>query len=128
MPPPAVRGLMGPRGWHRGRGRRPAQNRQPRGRPNDRMPQPALRQPNLDARSLPGLMQPTMQVDGMQRLAIMLVMMILGAPQIYGCHTKGASGIPGALSLPYLDACPGVTSSEMIEMGPRRRSWTRMAG
>jgi hypothetical protein len=26
--------------------------------------------------------------------------------------------MPGALSLPYLDACPGVTSSEMIEMGP----------
>ncbi len=66
----------------------------------------------------------------MQRLAIMLAMMVLGAPQIYGCHTNEASRVPGALPSPYLDACPGVTSSEVIEMGPRKEildtdGWSR---
>jgi hypothetical protein len=63
----------------------------------------------------------------------MLAMMVLGAPQIYGCRTHVASGTPGEFPPPYLDMCPGVMSSEMIEMGPRKEisdmdGWSRTEG
>jgi hypothetical protein len=51
------------------------------------LPQAALMQPVADLRGMQGLMQPVMQMDGMQRLAMLMAMMVLGSPQVYGCQT-----------------------------------------
>jgi hypothetical protein len=32
------------------------------------------------------LAQPVMRMDGMQRMAMMMTMLVLGSPQIYGCR------------------------------------------
>jgi hypothetical protein len=97
----------------------------------DRMIQPAPKQPFMDPRGLPGLMHPAIQVDRMQRLAIMMAMMVLGAPQVYGCCTSEASCVPRALLLPCLDMFPGVTPSKVIEVGSREMTsimddWLRL--
>jgi hypothetical protein len=81
-PEQAAGGLPNSRG-------RPAQDGPPLSRPNIGRPQPVRGWPGLDPRGLPGLIQPAGPMDAMQRLALMMAVMILGAPQIYGCHVSG---------------------------------------
>jgi hypothetical protein len=99
-PPPRDRtspasGQRGTRGRQRGQGRRPAQGEQPQGTPGNRgrpahsrprlsrsddaRAQPVRGQPRLDPRGLPGLILPAGPMDAMQRLALMMAVMILGA-------------------------------------------------
>jgi hypothetical protein len=115
-----ARGQRGPRGRHRGHGIRPAQSGSPRGPPSNRgcpalsgpppshsnaaRPQPVGGQPCLDPRGLPGLIQFTGLMDAMQRLALMMAVMILGAPQVYSCNIGAGSRaewrLPPARRLP----------------------------
>jgi hypothetical protein len=46
--------------------------------------------PAANQREMQGLMQSVMQMDGMQRLAMMMAMMVLGSPQVYKCQAKEA--------------------------------------
>jgi hypothetical protein len=63
-------------------------------------------QPAANQREMQGLMQPVMQMEGMQRLAMMTAIMVLGSPQVYECQAKEAQGVRRALPLQYLDMCP----------------------
>jgi hypothetical protein len=64
-----------------------------------------------------GTTAPAVQAEGMQRLAVMLAMMVLGSPQVYGCQIQGAQGVSRTIPSLYLDTCPGVTPSGSTEAG-----------
>ncbi len=53
-----------------------------------------------------GLMQAANQEDGMQRLAIMLAMMVLGSYQVYGCQAREAQEVSEVLPI----IIPGLVS------------------
>jgi hypothetical protein len=48
----------------------------------------ALMQLVRNQRGMKGLLQPAVQAEGMQRLAVMLALMVMVSPQVYGCHTR----------------------------------------
>jgi hypothetical protein len=116
-----ARRQRGPRG--RGHGIRPAQSGPPRGPPSNRgrpprsgpppsrsnaaRPQPVRGQPRLDPRGLPGLIQFTGLMDAMQRLALMMAVMILGAPQVYSCNIGAGSRAEWRLPLARRPPGPG---------------------
>jgi hypothetical protein len=47
-----------------------------------------------------------MRMDGMQRMAMLMAMLVLGSPQIYGCRAYEVQEVVEALSSQYLDMCP----------------------
>jgi hypothetical protein len=56
-------------------------------------------------REIQRLAQPVMRMDGMQRMAMMMAMLVLGSPQIYGCRALEVQEFVEALSSQYLDMC-----------------------
>jgi hypothetical protein len=137
----------GPRGRHRGHRIRPAQSGLPRGLPSNRgrpacsspppsrsnaaRPQPVRGQPCLDPRGLPGLIQPAGLMDAMQRLALMMAVMILGAPQVYSCNIGAGLRTQGITSLSDVEICPMVVPSEEVKTGSRGEpsksgNWVRL--
>jgi hypothetical protein len=83
---PPSHGQKGGQGQKRGRGRQPT--RQQQSRLSNGAPQMALMQPVRNQGGMKGLLQPAVQAEGMQRLAVMLALMVLGSPQVYRCHTR----------------------------------------
>jgi hypothetical protein len=57
-------------------------------------------------REIHRLAQPVMRMDGMQRMAMMMALLVLGSPQIYGCRAHEVQEVVEALSSQYLDMCP----------------------
>jgi hypothetical protein len=50
---------------------------------------------------------------------MIMAMMVLGSPRVYGCQTREAQGVLSTLPSQYLDMCPGVMHSRMAEEGSR---------
>jgi hypothetical protein len=42
---------------------------------------------------------------------MIMAMMVLGSPRVYGCQTREAQGVLSTLPSQYLDMCPGVKVS-----------------
>jgi hypothetical protein len=59
-------------------------------------------------------------MEAMQRLALMMAVMILGAPQVYGCHASGDLRVQGVFSLSDPAVCPMITPGKKVK--------TRMRG
>jgi hypothetical protein len=57
-------------------------------------------------------------MDDVQRLATMMAMMVLGAPQVYRCWAEEAQGVSRTLPSQYLDTYPGDSHMIMAEEEP----------
>jgi hypothetical protein len=51
-------------------------------------------------------------MDAMQRLALMMAVMILGAPQVYSCNAEMSLRTPGTTPLSDVEICPVVMLRE----------------
>jgi hypothetical protein len=56
-------------------------------------------------------------MDAMQRLALMMAVMILEAPQVYSCNIGEGLRTQGILSLSDVEICPIVVPSEEVKTG-----------
>jgi hypothetical protein len=76
------------RGQQHNHGGRRKQHRQHQRRPVENMHRMVPVQPALGQQEMQRLMQPIMRPDGMQRMAMMMALLDLGTPQVYGCLTQ----------------------------------------
>jgi hypothetical protein len=67
-----------------------------------------------------GLAQPVIRMDRMQRMSMMMAMLVLGPPHMYGCRTQVAQGVTEALTSQYLNMCQGVGFNNKDEEGSWR--------
>ncbi len=63
------------------------------------------------------MLQPAGPVDTMQRLALMMAIMILGAPQVLSCNTGACLRAPWDVSLSDVEICLVDTPGEEARMG-----------
>jgi hypothetical protein len=56
-------------------------------------------------------------MDAMQRLALMMADMILGAPHVYSCNIGAGLRTQGITSLSDVEICPMVMSSKEVKTG-----------
>jgi hypothetical protein len=89
----------------------------PPSRSNAARPQPVQGQRCLDPRGLPGLIQPARLMDAMQRLALMMAVMILEAPQVYSFNIGAGLRTQGITSLSDVEICPIVVPREEVKTG-----------
>jgi hypothetical protein len=117
--PPSVRG-------------RPVHSRARPSSSNAARPQPAQGQLRLDPRGMPGLLQPAVRMDTMQRLALMMAVMILGVPQVQGCNTGAGLRASWGVPLSDVEICPAVTPGrearmEVGENSPDPDDWVKLS-
>jgi hypothetical protein len=62
-------------------------------------------------------------MDAMQRLALMMAVMILGAPQVYSCNIGKSLRTPWTTPLSDMEICPVVTFGEDL---PDTDDWTKL--
>ena len=77
------------------------------------------------------MIQPAGPMDAMQRLALMMAVMILGAPQVYSCNIGTSLRTPWTTPLSDMEICPVVTFGEETKMRfgedlPDPDDWTKL--
>jgi hypothetical protein len=80
---------------------------------------------------MPGLLQPPGPADPVQRLALMMVLMVLGMPPVYSCHTTTGCGLPLDAGMSEPRICPLVGSGKEIGISAvkeelDKRQWVRL--
>ncbi len=80
---------------------------------------------------VPGLLQPPGPVDPVQRLALMMVLMVLGMPPVLSCHTTIECGLPLDAGTSEPRICPPVGSGKEIGFSAVKeeldtRQWVRL--
>jgi hypothetical protein len=85
----------------------------------------------LHPMGMPGLLQPPGPADPVQRLALMMALMVLGMPQVYGCHVPTGCGALLDMGVSEPRICPPVGSGKEIGIAATKeeldtRQWRRL--
>ncbi len=86
-----------------------------RGRGGVTGPQQPQGLPLLNPAGMPGLLQPPGPIDPVQRLALMMAIMILAMPQVYGCNTATGREASWSTGMPEPWICHRLDPEERLK-------------